>query len=156
MMLAFYTPYTFSSAIFGTIAPTLDLIRSARDAQGVWLNDDIIAAIDPDLHQRIVAETEASIQQDMLLQYFTTLYAQTDYTAFSERQEYVLNLILNAQSTTLDIINRYSQDFYTSNPYLISGLDPEPVTANHMITTHLPLRFHAFSTYAESINQALR
>ncbi len=113
MLLACYTPYSFSSAIFGTIEPTADLIRKAR---GAWLDEDIIEAMDPDLHRQIIADSDAEIQIEILFQYFKNIYAATLYTEFSPRQQHVLLSILNSQSITLKIINAFSSNRHT-NPF---------------------------------------
>ena len=151
MMLAFYTPYTFSSDFFGNTAPMLNQIADARIH---WLTDDILGAINSDLQTSTTALSSGSLQNQHLLDYFTGIYNILDFNALTERVHQVLLAILNPTRNplTLDQINTYSSDFYTRNPSLFA----EHVTENNATTTHIPIRFYSFSTYAELINQALR
>ena len=109
MLLACYTPYTFSSEIFGPIAPDWKNVSQARLK---WLHDDIIEEIDPALKKKSKAMPLEDKKLDLLLGYFKCLYHATAYTHFTPREEHVLRAILMNTNMTLQDVKKLPAQKY--------------------------------------------
>ena len=108
MLLACYTPYTFSSDIFGPIAPSKMNISIALEK---WLNKKVLTAMDPNLNKLIEAQSEDQ-KIARLLTYFQDIYAAKSYTEFSPRQELVLQTICDGFSAISPKLYDFPSDPY--------------------------------------------
>ncbi len=130
MLLACYTPYTFSSEFFGPIGPNW---MQTRQALETWLTNEIIDETIPSLSNFFNGPNKYFHKVNALLFQLNDIYAATSYTDFSPRQELLLRAIIENKGLTLQEVKKLSKQ---KNP---ENMAKEPLYGKVFIASYEPL-----------------